>query len=380
MTTPVDLTGYIDLTLYDADAQALIDDAKADLATKLPDLVLREGTIEAVLIEALGLAGAELIYAINRLPAATFEGLLLLYGIARDAGAPPDVTLRVTVADTAGYVFPAGLRARLAVAGGDPLTFTTTTEITIAPGATTGTSPAVADRNTADVNGTAAGAILELLDAYPSVQTIDTTTTVANGRAEETSAAWRDRGILRLARLSDVLSVPRHFVAAALETAGVTRAMAVDNWNSATGLAANGFITVAVYGAGGTISAGGKTAIQVALDDRAQANLSVSVVDPTITSVAVTVDVIRKAGYTDAQVKANITTALDAYLNPQTWGAELALGSAWPATVYRNELISIIDQAEGVSRVVSLAAPAADVALTGIAPLPSRGVLTMTTA
>lgn len=358
----VDLVDYVDLSPYDVDAQELVDVAKADLATKLPGLVLREGTIEAVLIEALALEAAELTYVINRLPSATIEGLFLLYGITRDLGAAPTVTLRITAVDNAGYTFPAGLRARLDLGVGvDPLTFTTAAGITIAPGATTGQALATADRSTDDANGVAAGAILELLDAYPSVQLVDTTTVAAGGRDEETSTAWRTRGTARLARLSDVLSVPRHFTAAALENPAVTRAFTIDNYNSATGLVAQGFVAVAVYGVNAAVSAADKAILLADLDDRAQANLAVSVVDPTITAVEVDATVVRKAGFTDATVVANVKAALETYLSPATW--------PWAGTVYRNELIAVIDAVAGVERVTSITTPAADLALAGIAPL-----------
>jgi uncharacterized phage protein gp47/JayE len=369
----VDVTPYVDLTLYDLDPQEVVDTARLDLGSKLPELVLREGLIEAVLIEALALEAAEVAYVINRLPAAVIEGVFRLYGITRDAGAPPSTTLRVTVADAAGYTFPAGLRARLDLGvAGDPVVFTTTAGITIAPGQTFGTAPAIGDRNTDDANGVAAGTVVELLDAFVSVQTVTTEAVIGNGREEETSDAWRTRGVARLSRLSDVLSVPRHFTAAASERPEVTRATTLDNTNNGgTVGAAPGYVTVAVYGTGAVLSAAQREAIRVDLDDRAQANLSVAVIDPTITAVPVTATVVRKAGYDDATVKANITAALAAYLAPASW--------PWAGTVYRNELIAIIDGAAGVERVTTLTSPAADTALAGVAPLASLGAVALTT-
>ena len=64
----------------------------------------------------------------------------------------------------------------------------------------------------------------------------------------------------------------------------------------------------------------------------------------------------------------NIVDALDTYLSPDTW--------EWGGTVYRNELIALIDQVAGVDRVVSLTTPATDLALTGVAPLADTDVAT----
>ena len=65
-----------------------------------------------------------------------------------------------------------------------------------------------------------------------------------------------------------------------------------------------------------------------------------------IVPINVTVEVTNKSGYIPASVAASVQTALDQYLHPDYW--------AWGETVYYNELISLIDQVDGVDRVVSL--------------------------
>jgi hypothetical protein len=163
---------------------------------------------------------------------------------------------------------------------------------------------------------------------------------------------------------------PSHFTAAALENPLVTRAFVLDNHD---GVAANqlGHVAVAVAGAGGVaLGAGDKAAIEADLEDRAQVNLDVHVINPTVTAVAVTATVRRVAGYTDDAVEANVTAAINAYLDPDTW--------EWGSTVRRNELIAVIDRAEGVDFVDVLTAPAADVVLPGVAPLADAGVLDIT--
>ncbi len=371
-----DLSAYVDLTLHDRDAQQLVDLAIADLTGKLPELTLREGHVEAVLIEAHALIGAELVYAINRLPNATVDALFRLYGINRNVGTPPVATLRFTVADAAGYSIPTGTRVNLPLAAGrDPVAFTTNAGLLIPVGATTGDVTATGDRLTADANGTPAGTTVELLDAIVAVNTVKLATAVTGGTGPESDETWRTRAVTRLGRLNDALVSPRHFELAALERVDVTRARAINNYNPAatTGGPGDhpGYIAVAVYGPGGAVPAAAKADLDTAYEDRALANLSVAVIDPTVTAVAVTTAVRRLPGFDDATVRANVTAALRAYLDPQSW--------PFSGTVRRNELIATISNAAGVDYVDTLTDPAGDVALAGVAPLATAGTITVTT-
>src|SRR4051794_20833934 len=108
-----DVTDLVELTLYDKGPFDLVDRALADAAPKLPGWVPREGNTELVLLEAMALPVAELIYAVNRLPGAVLDVLLRLYGITRNLGAPAAATVRFTLADALGHNLPAGTRVAL---------------------------------------------------------------------------------------------------------------------------------------------------------------------------------------------------------------------------------------------------------------------------
>ena len=100
------------------------------------------------------------------------------------------------------------------------------------------------------------------------------------------------------------------------------------------------------------------------------AGLKVTVVPANVTAVNVTVTVLRRPGYTDAEVEANVRATLEAYLNPDAWD--------WSRLVRRNEVIARADTAVGVDTVLSVTVPAADLPLAGVAPLASAGVITVT--
>src|SRR5687768_10446156 len=113
MPTTPDLSDYVDLTLYDRDAAALVERALLDATLKLPGWVPREANTEVVLIEALALELVELVYAVNRLPSAVTMALLGLFDVTRDDGTAPTVDIEVTAVDAAGYTVPAGTLFRL---------------------------------------------------------------------------------------------------------------------------------------------------------------------------------------------------------------------------------------------------------------------------
>jgi uncharacterized phage protein gp47/JayE len=125
-----------------------------------------------------------------------------------------------------------------------------------------------------------------------------------------------------------------------------------------------------VYGNGATLSSGDKTTILNSITPLTLANLQTHVIDPTITTVAVTATVKKLAGYDSTALNTAITTAIQNYLSPMTWD--------WSGTVRRNELITLISNVPGVDYVTTLTAPAADVTLTGNGTLAQAGTVTIT--
>lgn len=371
---PVDLTGYVDLTVFDRNPGSLVERALNDAVAKLPGWVPREGLTEMVLIEALALEVAELGYAINRVPGAVAETLLRLFDVTRDQGAPAQMTVTVSFVDATGRSLPAGSRLRLDVAGTAYL-FTLDAAATDVGLVGTAQATATAARSASAPNGIAVGTVVDLLDLSYYVDGVAVAVAPAGGRDPETTPAWIGRSTTRLARLTETLLLPDHFVAAALENPLVHRAMVANNYDPAVGPAPGsnpGHVTVAVMGLDGVaLSAGAKTALH---DDDlrpiAADHLVIHVVDATVTNVAVTTQVERLPTYTVADVIASVTAAIQAYLDPNVW--------PWSSEVWRFELVSIIDAAPGVNRVASLTIPAADVALAGVAPLANDGAIVVT--
>lgn len=373
-----DLTDLVDLTLYDKGPFDLVDRALADSVVKLPGWVPREGNTELVNLEGMALVVAELIYAVNRLPGAMMDVQLRFLGVTRNLGAAPTAVVRFAVGDLLGHELPAGTRVMLDLGGtADPLVFQTDAPQVIPAGVPSIDVAVTATRSTALANGVAAGTPLVILDAIPWLDAA----TIAPGGApvagvdEEAEADWRARGRQLFTTLRSTLVLPRDFTAAALNWPGVYRATTIDDWDptagGGAGAVAIGHVTVAVLGEGNVaLSPAAKALLAADLDSKAQANLAVHVVDPTVTAVPVTVTVHRFDSFDDATVAANVTAALQAYLSTDAW--------PWETTVRRFNLIGLLSAVEGVAYVEVLTAPAADVVLPGVAPLATLGALAIT--
>jgi uncharacterized phage protein gp47/JayE len=272
---------------------------------------------------------------------------------------------------------PGGTRIALTLDDGSTVVFLVEPPgVVVTAGNSSGVVSLIGDEFTAAANGTAAGAAMFMVDRLTFVDSVVLATDVADGRDPETDDEYRDRGVARLSRLSDALVVPRHFTAAALEDPDVAAALTLDNLDPQPGHVAGddpGHVTVAVLGDGGApLSSGAKTALEESMEERAVAMLDVHVIDATIVAVPVTTTVVPTAGADFSTVETSVEDAIEAYLDPLTW--------QFGATIYLNEMISLIDRVDGVDRVVSvtLNGVAADFALTGIAAVPNAGTVTVT--
>lgn len=486
MTVSPDLSGYVDLQLFDKTPQDLFDAAKAELLLRVPQFNVVEGAMEVQLLEAIGQIVSEGTYAINRIPGAIMQILLQLFEVDRFLGTEPTVTIQFNLADTAGHVVPAGTRVSLDLGADLPVIFTTTENAAANPGESTATAGALGDRFTDQANGVSAGMSLAMIDSLFFVNSAELADSPVGGVDPEDTPTWLTRGTAALARLTSTLVRPAQFTAAALEDPNVFRATTLDNWNagldapltlaavpSGTGgalihgavygfavtavtaqgetlpcatvnatipggadtgsvvltwaapaaqqgagavtaykvyrTAANGAVlgliatlgvvltytatsnaavgavppiangtgqtlagyeTVAVYGPNGPVSAAEKTSLQAALDLQALGNLNVRVVDATVNTAAVTVHVLAAPGYSSAQITADVTGAVQAFLSTNTWD--------WSTTLRRNSLITVIGSLPSVAQVETLDVPAADVTLIGVAPLVNAGTITVT--
>lgn len=373
MSDTPDLSQYVDLRLYDRDAQAIFDVMIQDLQHKIPGWVPDEASTEVALLESMAVGLSESIFAINRLPGSVMVVLMQMFGIARDDGKFPEGKVRVTAVDTFGHTIPANTRFLLSNNEGiDPLVLTMPNAVVIPAGSNNVVVDVVGDQFTEDYNGVPNGTTVEILESISWMERASVSTAISGGRAPEEDAEWVARGSARLRRLSSVLSTKSQFVEATLEDASVAMAVAIDNYNPTleTPEDSPGHITIVVYGNGGVVPNANKQQIQDTLTENASANLIVHVVDPTIVPVNIAVSVKRTGAYDETGTTANITESLIDYFNPNI--------SGWLSVIRRNEIIALVGSTPGVDYVNTITAPATDVVLTGTAPLAELGTVTIT--
>lgn len=379
-----DVVTYLGLELTELDEQTLIDTALANAVETFPDWVPREGNTEVVLLEQMAGMGADVAYIINQLPGTITEVVLRIMGATRDQGTPPSATALVTLSDDLGHTIPTGTVVRLDLGDNvDPVDFTTTADLVVAPGSTTGTVPIEAGEPTIEANGQASGTTLELLDAIPYIDGVELASDVAGGTSAEDGDAFLTRAIPLLSRLTNTLVRPIDVEAYVAEAhPEVQRIKAVDLWNpddpGTPAGSALGYITVAVAAAAGaSIGTTSRELIAAELAARMHAGLIVNVVDADVTTVDVDITVLRYSSADPTATEAAVLAVLGAYLEPDTWD--------WSNIVRINEVIAVADRAAGVDTVldVELAAAgdplaASDLTLTGYAPLAKLGTVNVT--
>jgi hypothetical protein len=279
-----------------------------------------------------------------------------------------------TLADTFGHTVPAGTNLRIpaSVTGTVDVYFTTdAATISAAGNATTNPVGITGTVNTDAANAIPAGVLLDVLDPLYIVNFCQLTQSVGAGALPESGIAFLSRGVTALRSLNSTLVRSAQFVDYALAN-GAFRAFAEDNYDATLGSSAEGVISVAVIGENGALlSSGAKTAMSVAMNALTQANLVVRVVDPTITTVAVTATVMAVAGQDPTALHTAVLAAVNGYLSANLW--------PWNSTVRVNKLLNVIETVPGVDYVVgNLTAPTGDVALTGFGPLAVAGTVTVT--
>jgi hypothetical protein len=354
-----DITPYVDLTLFDRQPVDVYEDAVEYARTALPEWTPVPGSVEDAMLQAAAQMSGEVIGAINRVPSAVVEALLKLFGIDRIVGTFATGSLTITAIDSAGYTIPAG--TRFAWLETDPVSgdsvlypFDTTEELVIAPGGSTGTVPIQASTvglRTALGTGTS----LRLISAVAFISSAVLAAPLQRGSDQETDAEYFARAIATLNSYTTTLVTADQITQYILSAYSVAyRCKAYSRLNPASltydptfANLADGYLTIYVCGPGGlALSTTVKDTIRADIESRAVAGLDVAVRDPVIVPVTVTATVTAKPGFAQNDVEDAVETALAEYLHPNHWD--------WSPFIYYNEVVSLIDQAPGVGRVVSL--------------------------
>ena len=358
---------------------------------KVPGWTPAPGNLESWLIESLAQIAGEL----RALAALVPDAIFAYYG-SSVLGLPPYPAVQAvastswTASDAAGYTIEAG------------------TVIAITPPASpTGYGFAVDEAFTIPAGGTTAlGIICRALEAGAAangltgdVQVVDSLAFVAEvtldqptsgGQDAETADAYLSRLSALLTLLSPRPILPQDFAVLVQRTIPeIARAVAIDLYDAATGTAGvPRCVTVAICDSGGEAC---PPDIKAQADDLLQAarevNFLVFVVDPSYTTIDVSFDLVSYPSYDPADVAGRVIAALEGYLSPGGWGVPPygdASARSWinVTSVRYLELAEQVNRVDGVHYINTLAFGVsggalgqADVALTGVAPLPRPGAI-----
>jgi len=352
----------------DRDPQATFDAMLTAVQAALPNWDARNGALETVLLEAWATGAADLIYAINRLPGRVEEDILGLYDVSRYAGLRATGNAVITWDTSRTETVPAGVRFEEP----DSQVVVEVTTTTTGTGASLTVPVRAVEVGTA-ANAIPSGATLDLIDALPYAASVALSGVLSGGADAETDEAYIERASTRLARVTSSLVVADHFTAYALENPAVKRAKAYDLWDGTGSNTSSdlGYITVAMYGAGGQVGSSIRTAIQAEMADRAAAMITPVVLATTITTINIAATVEALPGFDTNAVRDACIAAIRAYVNPATW--------EWDASLIDTEIIALLDDVPGVDYVVSgTVTPSGTTAITTPAGLANAGTVTIT--
>ncbi len=367
MPRDLDLT-YLSLEVADADPQRIVDDAVAYASTVFPDWVPRNGSTEVVLMEALALGVADLVYAANRLPGSVVEAILGLYDVPRSGGIAATGEVTIQLDDDRSTTIAAGTRFEVP-ADGTVLVVTVNTSVTEASEVTV---PVATDEPTAAANGLAVGTALDILDAVPYAISAEVSTALTGGSDPESDAAYVDRAGTRLARVTSSLVIPRHFTAYCLEDPRVLRAETVDLYNLTDVNEPGddiGHVSVYLYGRGGLLDSAVLDELTVQMTERSASMVTVHVDNGSLLSQDVEVTVVGLPGFSTDVIRANVITALEGWMNPSQW--------PWGKDILVNDIIGEVGGVSGVDYVDTVTEPADTVALS-FNELAQAGTITVT--
>jgi hypothetical protein len=370
MASP-DVRSYVDLTVFDDNPVEVLNDILSAGRALLPNWTPAVGQIEAVLAEAIALRSSEVVAAINRVPSATTEVLLQLFGLTRSDGVASTALINLTFSN-AGQL-PAGtefLYVNSATSTSyifslDAALDMTASDYDAGSGTYIKSNVAVTAQEVGTkYNFSADGLGLTLLSNASFFLSATFATSPSGGANAESDQAYFDRGVALLGSYtsaSTTASQIKYYVASNKTYANrvevYNRRRYRDRDTTADDYGVHdGAVLVAVAAAVNnaasatseiTVSASNLADLYSSLDARTPAGTFIDVMSAELVDVDITATVVKKSGFSSSTVSASITSALQSYLNTNTWD--------WSTQrIRRNEVISLIDSVAGVDYVDAL--------------------------
>lgn len=284
-------------------------------------------------------------------------------GLVSIDATPAQTTATVTALDADGYTLEDGTRFLIRTSGDSGEVFVTVGTVTI-PNLSTSTAAGEVQL-VAEVAGAAGSGLpitspVEPVEALSWIDTVTLTAVTTGGIDAETDDEYVARWI-KIRALATVTPVRAADSAAMLLAVmpGVGRALPLDGYDPVAATFNNEkYVTTAVADVTGEpVATSIKTASRALLESRRLLNSVAPVIDPSYTTIDVSVAFRTYAGFEVASVQTAVTAALSSYLSPATWGTpNNASEPQWIAKTFVRylEVAAVVDRVEGLDEITSL--------------------------
>lgn len=369
MADSPDVRRFVDLTVFDEDPVFVFNSMLEAGRGLVPEWRPQVGQIEVLLAEIFALRSTELGLMANRIPSATVETLLQLFGLFRSDGSKATGSVRITVTDRNQNVsIPAGTQL-LYVNSVNNVSYTFVLDETFSVDSldesTNSGNASITATSVGSVNNISAdGANLTLLSNLSFVESIVFSESPSGGRNAESDDDYFNRAVTLLASYTSATTTAdqiSYYVSANKTYAnrvGVFNRRRYRNRDITSYSFGyhDGSVLVAV---GQLVSNNASASIELpvsssnlndlftSLDARTPSGLTIDVMSAELAAIDVNAVVYKTGDFIASVVKENIISALQEYLNPNSW---LFTNSI----VRLNEIISVIDSVEGVDHVDSV--------------------------
>ncbi|HEY7420302.1 MAG TPA: baseplate J/gp47 family protein, partial [Ktedonobacteraceae bacterium] len=337
---------------------ALRQRAYSYLQNLMPSWIPAEGNLDTWLLEASTTEIAELVAILSAVPDIIFQyfGASLMQISQRTASAAQGSTTWYFI-DSNGHTIPAGTQVAIRNNVGESIPFFTVADVAVASGSDrTDIGAVFISAINAGTEANALGGAVDLLDILDFVDHVIVEGTTSGGIDAETDRDYMNRLVDTLTLLTLTPILPEDFATLARSIPPAYRVTVLDCYNPADDTFNNPrMVTIAAIDiTGEAVDTATKTNIKNKLQSVREINFIVNMMDPTYTTIDVTVTVEAVEGHDHATVLNDTTTRILSFLNPANFALTGNDLQSWENTniLRKYDLSQAIHATPGVQTIV----------------------------
>ena len=377
----------------EATPQQMLEETVAELEAQVEGWDPSLGEYELILFQAIIYRIAlPLIQLASQVDAAIFaQWGAQIVNIATQEATKATVTSTWTVKDTSGFTIKAGTQVDIARSGDERIGFLVVSDVEIPGGSsTTEAGEVILEAVEAGLDGNGLEGDGILIDALDYVTDIAIVGASSGGGDAEDPQRYLARLAETMQTFIEGVVIGHDVEIVARNVAGVGRATALDNYNLETEEDEQEKTTTVIVtdSEGEPATAEAKEALEAKLEEKREVNYLFFVGSPTYNEIDVEAVIVPMQGFDQVTVAAEVKAAIEAFLSPETFGQQPPGDtSSWvnATTLRYQDLVTVVNNVEGMNYYTTLkwrkaaeAMAAADITLTGVAPLPRADAITVT--